>query len=246
VYNISNKNDVLIGNKSDVEEYLLGFIGEGDSGDSPLSTVLFMDKFNDTIIDETSKWVKTEPDAEVVISQNEELKISADKTNTTVTRSTNLRTKDSFVIGSGTVILTFNLQITTSDLSTMQNFAVNLNKLTDPTDNNDSIGYFNKGSNNIGLLIKEGASVIQNVSAALTYKTTSATIKMITTASDIEYYTWNGSAWVQMGATYAHSGSGSYYIHIAVNNNTTVAVASDLFVDNLYLTSADFTTQYPT
>ena len=207
--------------------------------------LLFQDNFTGATID-IAKWVVTEPDAEVVISQNNELKIAVDGTTDPAARTTSLRSINSFSIGSSTVVLTFDLLSTTADLAITQNFAIGLNKSTDPTNNDDTIGLLNKNTDNIGLLIKEVTSVIQNVTASTPgYELTPLTFKIVTTAANVEYYYWSGSTWTQLGSTYAHSGTGSYYIHIGANDKSSLTEASDLIIDSLALTNLDFSTQRP-
>ncbi len=75
--------------------------------------------------------------------------------------------------------------------------------------------------------------------------TTYKTLKIICIGGNVIFKYWNGTAWVTMKTVTAHGETGTFYLALASRVYTGSVVGNQIKLDNVRISSADFSTQYP-
>lgn len=200
-----------------------------------MAQILLQDNFTGTTID-TGKW--TETDTNGLVSQNNALILS--NPHTALTSDFSNMVKSVASISSGVAVAQANITWTTDS-------------------SQEALGglYLYKDNNNFAAITSRGAGgyyrlrVVTGGVSRYNLETTGSDyakgkdVKIWTNGTDIKFFTWNGSSWVQIGTTQTYSLGYSLYEIIGTNDNTTFTGANPVTVDNAYFSDQDYTTQYP-
>lgn len=98
---------------------------------------------------------------------------------------------------------------------------------------------------NYYLQIIQGGSSVYALDSGIT---NGKDIKIVydVSSSLISFWYWSGAAWTQMGTTQNYDIGSSVKVGFSFFNNSSVNNALNGYYDNVFLTTADFSTQYPT
>lgn len=193
--------------------------------------LIFSDNFTGTTID-TTKWTETDPAS--CIAQNDTLNIT--NNHTAKARFANKLQSVSTVSSSNAVAQAY---INWTDPTTQEALCgMFLYK--------DANNYAYVGSRSSGgtyrLLIQSGGSQVYTLDGNIAQN---KDVKITFDGTSVKFWYWNGSAWTQMGTTQTYNLGANCGVVLSTEDSTSFTGADVVSFDNLYLSDADYSTQYP-
>jgi lysophospholipase L1-like esterase len=196
-----------------------------------ISVIVMSDLFTGVTID-SNKWAEANPNS--VLSQNDQLIITLPHDSVKAEFTNYL--KSSLSIASGVAVLQGYLTWTTNSAAEARggiylykSDAINA-KIVSGWDTGQFRLMINSpgGNYDVGSGIQKGKDV-----------------KIWTDGSNIKFYYWNGSSWVQMGTTQSLNIGYPAKAVITCFDHTVFTGANPVNIDNLYLSNKDYITHYP-
>lgn len=223
--------------------YSYGYKNSFKSIDS-LPQALFSDTFGGDRID-PARWDLVNPDAnKVLISQDNKLDIDwliASGSGGVTTNYLSTLGRFTTTLGGDIRVLTFDVQKPTQD--SISNLVAGFRK--DPTSLSDRIDFTISNSvSSIGInCVNVNGGAVAKLTEVLLDISTFKTVKIIVTATTIEWKYWNGTAWVLLTSS-VFSVSGDWIVDFGVSSSSGSPIESG-FIDNVYVTDYDFDSLRP-
>ena len=199
------------------------------------SAYLLEDDFTGTTID-TNKWNVTNPSSSIFITQNNELDVYADHTESVSSYTDYIYSNLSFNMAT-TKCLSFDLKVDNqNELYWGFGFVIN----------NDNRIQIQRSTTNGDIYVQARESAV-NIIPATGYTLDVSTyqrFKLLATATDTSIYHWTGASWNQI-ATSPHSWSTNLTVGATTANQASGSAPTRMNIDNLFVTDYDYATQTP-
>jgi hypothetical protein len=216
-------------------------VSDAVSVDLTASSILFQDDFTGTVLD-TGKWTVTNNvPTKMDLVQNDQLEFNIiDVNGPGNSYEAHVVSLDSFNI-STTKVMKFDVTSNRQDIA--GGITIGLHASNDPV-------------SSVGARFEIAASSATEMNARwhngtafdnFTFAIDVSTIKSfkVVLDTDCSWYYWNGSSWTLIRTVSAHGETGSFYALIGSREYGNDVVSDYLYVDDVYVTDADFATQNP-